>query len=142
MTSGGGMLFSRGLPRQSGKGYQWEALAYSPFTLQGGCRIEFFLQIQAVQGSVEVKAYHIAFLDIPENENGIRSLRFDLPGHEGKGNGWDDDLRDNPEHPKSHLHINFDSTAEANDLRLAMGSICPLTLLRSFDHWYCKAFGV
>lgn len=137
-----GLFFNRGTSKLSTTMFASDPLALSPIPLKVGGRIELFLQAQLAGTGVKVMAYRIAFLEIPRNDNSISSLRFDLPGSAPSGIGWDNDLHDNPKHPKSHLHINFDGSTGANELRLAVGPVCPLALLRSFDHWYCKAFCV
>ncbi len=91
--------------------------------------------------ATEVLAYRLSILDLSENANNLESLRFDKPAGQPRGDGWDDQLGDNPRHPWAHLHVNFAATEAANDFRLPTGAVCPILLLRSFDYWYCSTFG-
>jgi hypothetical protein len=139
------LLFNRGpqAPPNIKESFKTDSIAMRPLGLEKGGSIEVFLQVQVSESkAISVAAYRIAFLDIPQDGQGnrIQSLRFECEGKEDKKLGWDDELEDNPQHPNDHLHINFDASPTANDLRLAVGRICPMVLIRSFDYWYWKTF--
>jgi len=90
--------------------------------------------------AVDVAAYQLSILGLSENPNGLECLRFDKTQGQPRGDGWDDDLGDNPQHPWSHLHINFVAREGANDCRIPVGPVCPILLISAFDHWYCSTF--
>jgi hypothetical protein len=111
--------------------------AQQPMQLTNGGRIELNLLVrERPNKSIEMVSYRIAFEDVPKNVNGLGSLRFELDCIGRGGDGWDDELMDNPEHPLSHFHVNYLDGDGANDCRLPAGPICPIVLLRSFDYWY------
>jgi hypothetical protein len=90
--------------------------------------------------TIELSSYRIAFEELPPNPSGMNSIRFELDCLGRRGDGWDEELLDNPEHPLSHFHINYLAGNGANDCRLPAGPLCPILLLRSFDYWYCSCF--
>ena len=90
---------------------------------------------------MEIKAL-LSKLKTPSGRrNGIRIyvFRYDKTAGLPKEKGWNDDLRDNPQHPHCHLHLNYDVTG-ANDLRLPTGSVSPILLMAAFDHWYHSTY--
>jgi hypothetical protein len=113
-----------------------------PFELTYGGQMS--LQVRVREGlkrrssTVEVVAYRLSLVGIPDNPNSIRSLRFDKPDGQPRGAGWDEALQDNPQHPHAHVHFNF---LDENDCRLPTASVCPLLLLSAFDYWYYTTFG-
>ena len=113
----------------------------SPFELAYGGKMSLQVRIRETRrrglSSVEVAAYRLSLVDMPDNPNSIRSLRFDKADGQRRGAGWDEKLEDNPQHPHAHVHFNF---LDDNDCRLPTASICPLLLLTAFDYWYCTTF--
>ena len=121
--------------------FQDDEKSRNPLALIQGGRIELYIRIRELkQRTAEVVAYRLAFFNLPGNANQITSLRYDQGQGYPKGQGWDDVLADNPEHPHAHLHMNFHSSEETNHCRLPTGPVCPILLLRSFDHWYYSTF--
>ena len=121
--------------------------ARSPFELVRGGRLSLAVRVEETGKSrqkssptIEVVKYSLRFLDLPTNDNSIRCLRFDKPEGQPRGGGWEDELGDNPQHPWAHLHVNFAASEAANECRMPTGSVCPILLLRTFDHWYCSTF--
>lgn len=115
--------------------------ANQPFQLVKGGRLEFYVRIRKRPGPrMEVVAYRVALLDLPENDNRIESMRFDRSDGKPGGDGWDDEICDNPQHPWAHMHINFHLTLGSNDCRMPTGRVCPILLLRTIDHWYYTTF--
>ncbi len=108
-----------------------------PIELTDGGAIDLYMKIRNVDDKeeIEIQNYRIAIFDIPDNDNDIKSIRYDydLSQKYGKGDNWDDELKDNPQHPLFHMHINF---MKNNDCRMAVGRLCPILALRTFDHWY------
>ena len=114
-----------------------------PFELiEGGC-VKVEVRVREVRRNglrvAEVASYQLTFLEIPENRNNIQCLRYDQPAGQPRGAGWDEDLQDNPCHPRAHLHVNFLPPGD-NNCRMPTGPICPILLLRAFDHWYYTTF--
>ena len=89
----------------------------------------------------DVAAYQLSILDLGDNPNDLRCFRFDKPQSQRRGDGWDDELDDNPQHPKSHLHINFTASEAANNCRIPVAPVCHILLFSAFDYWYCSTFG-
>lgn len=115
-----------------------------PFMLVFGGRMSLHVRVRDKaprnrQPTVEVVSYRLSLVEIPDNPNGIQSLRFDKPEGQPQGAGWDEDLQDNPQHPHAHVHFNFLPPGD-NDCRLPTASVCPLLLLSAFDHWYYATF--
>ena len=114
----------------------------SPFELAYGGQMSLQVRVRETRrrssSSVEVVAYRMSLVDIPDNRNSIQSLRFDKPDGQPRGAGWDEELQDNPQHPHAHVHFNF---LKENDCRLPTASVCPLLLLSAFDYWYYTTFG-
>jgi hypothetical protein len=118
-----------------------DTLAFQPIPLLRGGAIELFVRLRQPQkGHVEIAHYRIAFLNLPINDNGVHTLRYDQSVGQPHNDGWDNDLMDNPEHPWAHLHVNFAHTQAANALRLLTSHICPILLLRNFNHWYYDTY--
>jgi hypothetical protein len=112
-----------------------------PFRLARGGELEVYLRLRPrAKDLVEVVAYRLALVALPSNPNGIDCLRFDRSEGKPGGEGWDEDLGDNPHHPWAHLHVNFASAVDANACRMPTGSVCPIVVLRAFDHWYYQSF--
>jgi hypothetical protein len=88
---------------------------------------------------VEIEAYRITVEGLAENPNGIHAFRYDKTQGLPQGQGWDGDLKDNPQHPHCHLHLNY-RVHGANDLRLPTGAVSPVLLLAAFDHWYYSTY--
>ncbi len=136
-------LIARGTYRNSLLAEEDPVVA-EPFELINGGRLALKVRLREIgQGRsqrVDVVAYEFSILGLPQNPNGLQCLRYDKPEGQPRGDGWDDDLGDNPHHPWAHLHINFapePADLKANELRLPTGSVCPALLLRAFDYWYC-----
>jgi len=115
-----------------------------PFELINGGKMRLSVQIRETgktrRPTVEVVSYRLLWVDIPNNPNDIESLRYDKPESQRRGAGWDEDLQDNPQHPHAHVHLNF-LPPGANDCRMPTASVCPILLLRAFDHWYYTTIG-
>lgn len=114
-----------------------------PFRLVFGGRLSLHVRVREMptrrtqRPAIEVAAYRFSLLDVPNNPNSVRSLRFDKPDGQPRGTGWDEELQDNPEHPHAHVHLNF---LDDNDCRLPTASVCPLLLLSALDYWYYTMF--
>jgi hypothetical protein len=113
-----------------------------PLQLQWGGELQLYARLrQRKNGQGVVAKAKLTCLGIPgANPNKVLSLRYDWDEGKPSGNGWDDDLGDNFEHPWHHFHVNFDLSNEANELRMPLGPACMITFLRAFDYWYCKTF--
>jgi hypothetical protein len=48
-------------------------------------------------------------------------------------------LKKNIAHPTFHLHVNFHLSEQANKVRLALGQVSPILVLRNFGVWYAPA---
>jgi len=118
--------------------------AHSPFNLIRGGALRLQVRVREIREGglrrVEVEAYRFCVEGLPPNPNIVRCLRYDKSQGLPKGTGWDDCLRDNPQHPHAHMHVNF-REPDANDLRLPTGSVCPLLLLSAFGFWYLSTYG-
>ena len=123
--------------------FENEPTAHTAFQLRGGGQLDLFLRIRKNgDGLAEVASYRIVVRQLPPtNDNSITSLRYDKSQGQPRRD-WDDELNDNPQHPWRHLHLNFDASQAANELRLPTGEVDPIILLASFDHWYCNAYHV
>ena len=118
-------------------------VAHKSFALAKGGDLDLFLRVRKNgEGRAEVASYRIAVHRLPSNGNNLVCLRFDKSQGQPRRDGWDEVLGDNPQHPWGHLHLNFDASQAANDLRLPTGEVDPIILLASFDHWYCSAYDV
>ncbi len=121
----------------------WPDVAAPPFHLIGGGMLHLYMRIRQTgtrsSPQVEIDAYIIKLEGLAENPNGIHAFRYDKTAGLPKGEGWNDDLQDNPLHPHCHLHLNYDAT-DANDLRLPTGSVSPILLVAAFDHWYHSTY--
>ena len=116
----------------------------NPYDLVCGGQLKLAVRVREIGTgrslSVDVATYRLSILGLGNNPNDLQCLRFDKPEGQPRGDGWDEELGDNPQHPWSHLHINFAAT-RANDCRIPVGPVCPILLIRAFDHWYCSTFG-
>jgi hypothetical protein len=121
--------------------FEDDPAAHSAFRLAGGGHLDLFLRIRENAGLAEVASYRIAVRQLPTNDNRITSLRYDKSQGQPKRD-WDEGLGENPQHPWRHLHLNFDASHPANDLRLPTGEVDPIIVLVSFDHWYCDTYDV
>jgi len=121
----------------------WPDAAVPPFRLIYGGVLHLYLRMRQVgtrsRPEVEIDAYRIKVENLADNPNGIGALRYDKTPGLTRGQGWDDDLQDNPQHPLCHLHLNY-RVRGANDLRLPTGHVSPLLLLAAFDHWYYSTY--
>jgi len=114
--------------------------AQTAFQLTKGGHLNLSLRLRTKSdGLAEVASYRIAVRQLPTNVNAIESLRYDKSEGQPRRD-WDDQLNDNPQHPWRHLHLNFDASQAANDLRLPTGEVDPILLLVSFDNWYCNTY--
>ena len=121
----------------------WPDSAVRPFDLICGGVLHLYMRIRQIRArsgpAVEVEAYQIKIEDLANNPNGLGAIRYDKTSGLPKGQGWVNDLQDNPQHPHCHLHLNYDAP-DANDLRLPTGHVPPLLLLAAFDHWYYSTY--
>ncbi len=108
-----------------------------PFQLLDGGSLAIWVRVRTSGSGVKVVAYSFALQSLSTNPNGLDCLRYDMPEGQPRGLGWDAELKDNPQHPHAHLHLNF-MEPDGNDLRLPTGPVCPLLFLRAFDYWYCS----
>jgi hypothetical protein len=116
--------------------------AQTAFHLTSGGHLDLFVRIREDGARLaEIVSYRIAVRQLPANDNSIASLRYDKSEGQPRRD-WDDQVNDNPQHPWRHLHLNFDASQAANDLRLPTGEMDPILFLVSFDHWYCNTYGV
>ena len=118
-----------------------------PFSLGPGGRLSIYIRIrrqrnwQTQEEESQLAEYSLAFSGLSEGEARIASLRYDFdPGNATPNSpDWDDELKDNIAHPLFHLHVNFHLSARANDVRLALGEVDPILVLRNFGVWYAAA---
>jgi hypothetical protein len=136
------LILARGpVARTAAVSYK-DDIAFRPMELIRGGTLEIFVRVRERRGrESELVAYRIGLFGLPENQNRVATLRYDYPEGKPGGDGWEEDLQDNPQHPWAHLHFNFDSSPIANNLRLPTGKICPITVLCAFDFWYWSTFG-
>lgn len=114
--------------------------AGKPIELNKNGQLELYIKFHETESGIEIEKYRIAAYGIPENNNKISSIRYDYTNNiqaERKKIGWDHSISDNPQHPMSHLHINF---MDENNCRLAAGQLSPILALRAFDYWYYETF--
>ncbi len=115
--------------------------AGTPIDLSRNGQVDLYLRLHRLdKNKIEIQNYRLAAFGIPDNDNKISSIRYDYTSNidaESKKPTWDDDLGDNPQHPMSHLHINF---KQENNCRFAVGQVSPILVLRAFDHWYYETF--
>lgn len=83
----------------------------------------------------KIARYSLVFTGLAEGDGGVGSLRYDLdPAHATPNSpDWDEELQDNVAHPLFHLHVNFHAS---DRLRLALGQVSPMLVLRNFASWY------
>jgi len=114
--------------------FQDDDNAKAPFRLVHGGSIGLYVRIrEKADRTIAIVTYRID-IRLPQNVNGITSLRFENDQSGRGGSGWDDDLQDNPEHPLNHLHINYLQATGANtcvSLLVKSARLCfcaPLTI--------------
>src|SRR6266446_5720971 len=77
--------------------FEGDALAQQPLRLLKGGNIELNLRIrQRDRHKIELASYRLAFLGLPDNDNSVSSLRYDQSEGQRRGEGWDDEIGDNP----------------------------------------------
>jgi len=135
-------IVSRGMNRTKLAIFGESAAGQKSMRLVSGGNLEFYFHIRERRDEAEVVSYRVSITNLPSNCNEIISLRYDRSEGQPGGDGWDDELQDNPKHPWSHLHINFTASHDACECRLPTGPIKPVLLLRAFDHWYRSRFTV
>lgn len=123
-----------------------DSSACSPFALVHGGILRFRARVREIRNrparEVAVEGYYrfqVDDLDTSGNPNQVGCFRYDRPEGQPRGDGWEHDLGDNPQHPHAHLHINY-LTPGANDLRMPTGPVSPLLLFRAFDYWYNNTY--
>ncbi|GEM_PF-4509199 len=119
--------------------------AARPLNLVNGGAISLYVRLRLAgkTGGCRVASSKITCMGLPPgNPNKMQSFRYDQPEGQPRGDGWEVQLNDNPEHPWRHLHINFDLPHPANELRMPLGPVCPILLLHTFNYWYCRTFSV
>ena len=124
--------------------FQDDSEVANPFELIHGGQLRLQVRVRELARTgkrlTEITAYCLSILDLSSNPNNVQCLRFDKPEGQPRGDGWEQELGDNPRHPWAHLHVNFVAGIAANDCRLPTGPLCPILLLRAFDYWYCSTF--
>jgi hypothetical protein len=118
-----------------------------PFSLGADARLSIYIRIrrrrnwETQEEESKLAEYSLAFWGLSEGEARIASLRYDLdPGNATPNSpDWDDELKDNIAHPLFHLHVNFHISQRANDVRMALGQVSPILVLRNFGAWYAAA---
>jgi hypothetical protein len=113
----------------------------TPLALRKEGLVELFFRMESLRNGLKVVSYRLAVIDLPDNPYGLRSFRYDWGQGASRGDGWDRELADNPQHPMAHLHINFLS-ADDRDCRLPTAPVCPVLFLCALDHWYCSTFKI
>jgi hypothetical protein len=117
-----------------------------PFSLGPKEQLSIYVRIKPHRNSdtgdteSKVAEYSLAFLNLCERDGHIASLRYDLdPGNATPNSpDWDEELKDNIAHPLFHLHVNSHISKRANDVRLALGEVSPIFVLRNFSDWYSR----
>ena len=108
-----------------------------PFELVHGGKIEFYACVSPAAGNgLVIEHYRIVMMDLPDNANGISSLRYDWDLRPDSRQNCDAELGDEPGHPQGHIHVNFLYPGD-NDCRMPTGCVCPILLLCSLNYWYC-----
>ena len=116
-----------------------DPVARHPLEFIEGGRLELYVRVRSLGAdTLEIVSYRITLFDLPDNVNGVKTLRFDRPEGKPGREGWDNDLNDNPQHPWSHLHVNFHD--RGNEFRMPTADVNPLLVIRSIDHWYYRTF--
>ncbi|MGA2031941.1 MAG: hypothetical protein ABSG68_06785 [Thermoguttaceae bacterium] len=118
-----------------------------PFSLGSEERLSIFIRIKRQRNSEthqeesRLAEYSLTFSSLSEGDARIASLRYDLdPGNATPNSpDWDEELHDNIAHPMFHLHVNFHNSERANGVRLALGQVSPILILRNFGVWYALA---
>ena len=114
-----------------------------PFSLEPDGRLSIFIRIkphrnpETNENESKLAEYSLAFSGLSEGGAPIASLRYDLDPANATPNSpdWDEELQDNIAHPLFHLHVNFHIS---NDVRLALGEVSPILVLRNFGAWYAS----
>ncbi len=115
-----------------------------PFDLEPAGQLSIYIRLKSWrdpkirQPGSTLAEYSLAFVGLSEGDGHIASLRYDFdPAHATPhSTDWDEDLHDNVAHPMFHLHVNYHLSKQANDVRLALGQVSPILVLRNFDVWY------
>jgi hypothetical protein len=112
-----------------------------PYPLKADGYLHLFVKVEGEQMRVppaRITEYRFTLLSLKHNENGIESVRCDGDGRPNprQGDGWDHDLADNPFHARFHVHINFHRPWPANEMRLPVGFVNPIMIIKFFDDWY------
>jgi hypothetical protein len=118
-----------------------------PFSVASEGRLSMYIRIKRRRNSEthedesRLAEYSLAFSGLSEGDARIASLRYDLdPANASpKSPDWDEELNDNIAHPTFHLHVNFHLSERANGVRLALGQVSPILVLRNFGTWYAAA---
>jgi hypothetical protein len=119
----------------------------APLSLDNGGLLSVYLRIRRQRNwksqaeETRLVEYSLAFSGLAEADGRIGSLRYDLdPGNATpRSREWNEELQDNIAHPTFHLHVNSHVSERANDVRLALGAVSPILVLRNFGSWYTKA---
>lgn len=133
-------IIGRGLNHDRSSLFLDDPSARRPIQLIRGGEVTLYVSIRETGNQAVIASYRFGIINLPDNSNDIKSLRYDRSEGHPSGIGWVDELDDNPHHPWGHLHVNFASSQDANDLRLPTGNLNPILLLRAFDHWYWSRF--
>jgi hypothetical protein len=118
-----------------------------PFSLGPAERLSIYIRIKRSRNwstheeESQLAEYSLTFSSLSEGDGRLASLRYDLdPGNATPNSlDWDEELEDNVAHPKFHLHVNFHISERANNVRLALGQLSPILVLRNFGVWYAAA---
>lgn len=117
------------------------------FSLTPTGQLSIYIRVKRHQNSrtkqeeSELAEYSLAFSNLSEGDARIASLRYDLdPGNATpQSPDWDAELKKNIAHPTFHLHVNFHLSEQANKVRLVLGQVSPILVLRNFGVWYAPA---
>jgi hypothetical protein len=118
-----------------------------PFNLGPQGRLSIYIRIkrwrnpETNEDESKLAEYSLTLSGLSEGDARIASLRYDLdPGNATPiSSDWDEELNDNIAHPMFHLHVNFHISKRANDVRLALGAVDPILVLRNFGACYAAA---
>jgi hypothetical protein len=121
-----------------------DSLGQQPFSLGPAGRLSIYIRLKRWRNpntheeESRLAEYSLAFSGLTEGDARIASLRYDLDPSNAtpRSVDWDDELNDNIAHPRFHMHVNFHLSEHANDVRLALGEISPILVLRNFGAWY------
>ncbi len=118
-----------------------------PFSLDPEGRLSIYIRVkpwrnwEKKRDESELAEYSLEFSSLSDGDARIASLRYDLDPRNATPNSpdWDEELKDNIAHPTFHLHVNFHISERADDVRLALGQVSPILVLRNFGAWYAAA---